>query len=145
MPRSKNTVPTLLKHKPSGQARVQIDGRDIYLGRWGSQEAREPYARLVAEVGAASSALVQAAKQAAEHSRLSIAELLLLWLDWAEGFYVKRGRPTSHLATFTLPIRVLRELYASTPAAQFGPLALEAVRSQMEKSGIARKTVNRYL
>jgi hypothetical protein len=48
MPRKKR-VPTYRLHKPSGQARVIVNGEHIYLGPFGSPESQEKYARLIAE------------------------------------------------------------------------------------------------
>jgi hypothetical protein len=50
MPRKRNHVPAYRLHKPSGQARVIINGEHIYLGRYGSPESREKFARLIAEL-----------------------------------------------------------------------------------------------
>jgi hypothetical protein len=36
-------------HKPSGQARVIVDGRHVYLGPFGSAESRQRYARMIVE------------------------------------------------------------------------------------------------
>ena len=47
MVQRKQTHPSYLLHKPSGQARIRIDGRDIYLGKYGSPESRAAYDRLV--------------------------------------------------------------------------------------------------
>jgi integrase len=49
MSRPRKWPPTIQLHKPSGQARCRIDGRDVYLGRHGSPEAAAEYARVVAE------------------------------------------------------------------------------------------------
>jgi hypothetical protein len=49
MARPKNKIPSYLPHKRSGQARVRIGGRDIYLGVFGSPESKELYAQLIAE------------------------------------------------------------------------------------------------
>jgi hypothetical protein len=40
--------PSYLLHKPSGQARVIIDGKTQYLGVYGSLESRERYDDLIA-------------------------------------------------------------------------------------------------
>lgn len=42
-------VSALVHHKPSGQGRVRIAGRDFYCGRWEDPETDERYRRLVAE------------------------------------------------------------------------------------------------
>jgi integrase len=47
--RPKGSLPSLQHHKTSGRARVTINGRDHWLGKWGSQEARSAYDRLIAE------------------------------------------------------------------------------------------------
>ena len=50
MPRTKaGTVPKLQHHKATGQARVTINGRDYYCGRWGSKAAIAKYHRLLGE------------------------------------------------------------------------------------------------
>ncbi len=48
MPR-KSSVPTYRLHKPSGQARTIVNGRHVYLGKFGSAERRQKYARILAE------------------------------------------------------------------------------------------------
>ena len=44
-------IPGYLLHKPTGQARVRIDGKDHYLGPFGSQESRIKYGELIAQIG----------------------------------------------------------------------------------------------
>ena len=45
----RSSVPAYTHHRASGQARVRIAGRDVYLGLYGSAESRERYARIIAE------------------------------------------------------------------------------------------------
>ena len=37
-------------HKPSGRARLYVNGEYIYLGEWGSPEADQEYRRILAEM-----------------------------------------------------------------------------------------------
>jgi hypothetical protein len=39
--------PSYLLHKPTGQARVRIDGKDLYWGPYGSAESRERYDEII--------------------------------------------------------------------------------------------------
>jgi hypothetical protein len=40
-------IPDYLLHRPSGQARVRINGRDHYLGLYDSAESKAKYQELV--------------------------------------------------------------------------------------------------
>jgi hypothetical protein len=42
-------TPKYRLHKGRGQALVQINGKQIYLGKYNSKESKEEYRRLVAE------------------------------------------------------------------------------------------------
>ena len=44
-----NHVPAYSHHKPSGQAVVCLNGRDHYLGRYGSAASQAEYNRLIGE------------------------------------------------------------------------------------------------
>ena len=49
MSSQKRRTPSYRLHKPSGQARVIIDGKHIYLGRFDTPESYEKYFRLMTE------------------------------------------------------------------------------------------------
>jgi hypothetical protein len=49
MPKLLNRHPKLCHEKNSNQAVVRIDGRKIYLGRWGLPEAKQNYDRVIGE------------------------------------------------------------------------------------------------
>jgi hypothetical protein len=46
---AKKKLPGYLLHRPSGQARVRIDGKDHYLGPFGSEKSRVAYGELIAQ------------------------------------------------------------------------------------------------
>jgi hypothetical protein len=52
MPRKSHRIPSNRLHKPSGQTRVIVPGEHIYLGKYGSPESQEKYARVIAELAA---------------------------------------------------------------------------------------------
>jgi integrase len=132
MPR-RNTVPSYRLHKQSGQAIVTLtDGlggrRDVLLGKHGSAESRQEYARVIAEWEAGGRSLLPAS---AASPGLTVNELILAYWRHAEGYYRKNGEPTAQLHRVRLALRPVRELYGHTAAANFGPKALKAVREQM--------------
>jgi hypothetical protein len=53
MPAKSARVPSYCRHKASGQAVVRLDGRDHYLGPYGTDESHERYALIIARWQAA--------------------------------------------------------------------------------------------
>jgi hypothetical protein len=49
MPR-RPSLPTYTHHKSSGQARVRTNGRDLYLGPYGSPKSNEAFAQLLLDL-----------------------------------------------------------------------------------------------
>jgi hypothetical protein len=91
MARPRNKVPSYNHHRQSGQARVRIGGRDIYLGPFGSPPSKELYAQLIAEHfanGESQSIVIS------NGEKLSIAALVVKYDDFAKSYYVKNGTPT---------------------------------------------------
>jgi integrase len=133
-------VPSYRHHKQSGQAVVTLpDGlgsrRDVLLGKYRSKESRLEYARVIAELEAAGRSLPP--EQAAG---LSVNELLIRFWAWAEKHYRKPdGTSTGELKEYQLTLRPLRKLYGLTLAAEFGPLALKALRGEMICQPVTRK------
>jgi integrase len=69
-------------------------------------------------------------------------ELLVAYLEFAAGYYVKNGRPTGELANMKDAIKPLQARYETLPVAQFGPTGLRAVRERMIENNLSRKVVN---
>ena len=78
----------------------------------------------------------------AQFPDLTVNEFLVAYLEYADGYYRKNGKPTKEPALLRLSYRFLRVLYGHTPAAEFGPMALKAVRQAMLKADLcaARST-----
>jgi integrase len=131
------SVPTYRKHKQSGQAVVTLTNgmgkrRDVLLGKHGTQASRQEYARVIAEWEANGRRLP--ASEAAGRRDLTVNELAVAFLRHAENHYRHPdGTPTGELADCKLSLRPLTHLYGLTCAADFGPLALKAVRDLMVK------------
>ncbi|HET6425607.1 MAG TPA: hypothetical protein VFG20_18100, partial [Planctomycetaceae bacterium] len=148
MVRPKSLVPSYLLHKPSGQARVRLNGKDHYLGPYGSEDSRRRYGELIANYAAGKPVdpFVPAGGGDASAS-LSVSELLLAFLDFAEGHYVKGGKPTDEVHCYRAVIRMMSELYGSTFVDRFGPNDLRAVRQAMIDAdwslGYIQRQINR--
>jgi hypothetical protein len=82
-----NKFPSYLLHKPSERARVRIDGKDFYLGPFGSDESRRRYGELIAEH--ASGTRVDPLKSPVGESSFTIKKLCLAFLLHAEKHFRK--------------------------------------------------------
>lgn len=149
MARKPNVFPSYLRHS-SGQARIRVNGRDIMLGLYGSNESRVKYGQLIAKLagGIPIDPLADSGRGKTSQNDPeadpgpTVGELCLAFMRYAETHYVKNGQPTSQVDAVRSTIRVLNSIYGLTPAKDFGPLALKAVRQQMIEKGWVRDTVN---
>ncbi len=145
MPAPKCNFPSYRHHKPTALAVVTIDGRDIYLGPYKSAESRERYDRTIAEWLSAGRRLPPRRK---EKTVISIAELVRDFMLYAKSQYLKHGKETSTVSQFQNALKPMLALYGRTPACEFSPRCLKAVREHMihesKKAGhpLYRKTVN---
>jgi hypothetical protein len=121
-----NQNPAYRLHRQSGQAIVTLNGRDILLGTHNSAASKAEYNRLIAE-------WIAAGRQQPEAvADLSIAELIARYKVHVESYYRSpSGLPTGEAQTIRHALKPLRKLYGSTPAADFGPLKLKALRETM--------------
>jgi integrase len=113
-----------------------------YLGKYDSPEGRERYHRLVAELHAGRHALAPHSSPPGDGVGLTVGALILAYVKFADGYYVKDGRPTVEPTNIRLVLRPVRRLYGSTPASSFGPLALKAVREELVRAGNCRTEIN---
>lgn len=142
MPR-KSSVPSYRLHKASGQARTIVNGRHIYLGKFGSPESRQKYARILAET--ALPAGVPTSPDRSDSQRLLVSELLVAYLKFAETYYSNEGQPTKEFHCMVDAVGPLNLLYGDTQADEFGPLKLKAVRESLVKQGLCRTETNKRI
>jgi len=168
--RPKGSLPSLVHHKPSNRARVRINGRDHWLGRWGSPESQLAYDRLIAEYlatrrimpptttpmatvstvvispdspGAAIDApSVQSADSDCIPNEPTVAELASLYVEHCRTYYrTPDGKRTSTYDNALQAVRTLRP-YDDTLASAFGPRRLGMIRDSEAARGRPRVGCN---
>jgi integrase len=128
------------RRKQSGQAIVTLpDGRggrrDVLLGKYDSRESWAQYDRVIAEWRSNGRSLPV---PEAARADLTLNELMVAYWRHVEAYYVKDGKPTSEQATIRHVLRFVKQLYGGTPARDFGPRCLKAVREAMVHHPITR-------
>jgi integrase len=168
MGRRKNGAePEMRFHAHSGQARVRVNGKVIYLGPWDSPEAKERYHRIVAEwharptagldtprpstptEPAATPAAVRPTRQPAEPppppAGLTLAEVCVLWVAHCDKKYTRAdGTKSSTIHESKMIVRAL-EPDSAIPAASFKARALVTLQQRLVAAGRPRVTVNRIV
>jgi integrase len=137
MPSSSLRVPNYRRHKPTGQAVVTLNGCDFYLGKWNTATSRKEYKRIVAEWLAR-----DGNPPSPSSDDLTVSELVAAYWRFAKRYYGPLPSAQSSLPAIKSAIRHLKGLYGHTPARDFGPIALKAVRVQIVASGVTRNGVN---
>lgn len=119
-------------HKPTGQAYVNLGGKVVYLGQFGTDESKRKYETVKAEW------LINrhSAKYSPASTGPTMADICLAYLDHAAKYY-----PTGNeYANLEAAIRPISRLYATLPANQFGPTEFRTVREWFLSTPIEFKT-----
>jgi len=141
-PKQPTRIPKYRLHKPSGLAVVRLNSRDIYLGQYNSTESRQKYGRLISEWLANNKLPIPEGEPADASNDLTINELVLGYLDFANQYYVNNGEPTGEVQNLKDALKPLVELYGRSQVTNFGPRALKTVRQAMIKADLSRKVIN---
>jgi integrase len=143
MRRYAHKPPAYRLHKATGQARVRHDGRDHYLGPYGSAASKEAYARLIARIMAGEEVTAaKAATMAPTPPPLTVTELIARYWRHCLDYYRKDGATTREPYNIRAALRPVRKLYGEIPAAEFGPKRLKHVREEMIRLGWSRRYIN---
>ncbi|MCA9172576.1 MAG: hypothetical protein KDB23_33150, partial [Planctomycetales bacterium] len=129
--------PKYALHKRSGQARVRINGKEMYLGAYDSPESRDEYDRLLAKFFLGTLDV--------KRDSLSIARLAIMFIEHAKSYYRKDGEETSEISTIQLALKPLVRMYGREKIHTFGPKKLKLVREDMIQRDLARNTINKAI
>ncbi len=159
MPRRKSSNPAYCLQKPD-RAFVTIDGKRFYLGIFGSQESRDAYDRLIGEWIGLDRAKTPPAPKLLDRRRrdpaadevsqtITVGEVVERFIRHGREYYAtttpEGKRPSGELGNYFDAVLPLLRLHHRTPAIDFGPMALKAVRESMIETGWCRKVVNRQI
>jgi len=137
--------------KSRGLAAVRLNGRDYYLGEYGSDASWEAYHRLLQQWYAnGCRPLLERSVGHGLRSEVSdaaglqetIVELLNDYWDWACSYYRKNGEPTGTLDGVKVAVNQLAKTFGRIGVNDFGPLALKQLREDLIHRGLSRRYIN---
>ncbi len=139
------SAPGYRRHRASGQAVVTLSGKDFYLGPWKSKTSIDEYDRLIREWLERGRSLKPLESAPQGRQSKAVVEIIAAYLRYADEYYRKNGEPTREIGCIREAAKVLKRLYGRTDADQFGPVALQAVRSEMISLGWGRIYINKQI
>src|SRR5262245_507544 len=97
-------IPKLCFHRGTGRAYVTdpVSRSEVYLGLWGTPEADQAYGEWV------KSFLTPPPIQVKDPAVITVAELLVAYLEHAHVYYRKNGRLTSEVSCLKIASRAVR-------------------------------------
>ncbi len=118
MPRRTKSVPKYRHHKASGQAVVTLNGRDIYLGPFQSEQSKDAYDRLISEWLANNRRVCTEPSigwsNGARGDEFTVNELFLAYWNFVQGYYVKNGQPSGEVEPIRQAMNPLTRLMNSS-------------------------------
>lgn len=144
MSRSSNKIPSYRRHKPTGQAVVTLNGKDIYLGKYELDSSRRAYDQVIAQWLANHKQQPASSRTGGRPAStlIDVNQLFNAYHDFASAYYVKDGKTTGEVSNILDAARPLIELFGPTLVSDFRPSNLKTVRQKMIDADLCRKTVN---
>lgn len=148
----KGSLPSYRLHKSRGCAVVTIDGRDHYLGPFGTPASKQKYAGLIrAWQQRRGNSDIPPDTPLVPNDRPTVDELVLAYLRHAAAYYKPNHGENKEAGCISDALAVLQRFvdeegetsdYGSTPAEEFRPKDLKRVREAMVRKGWSRNYVN---
>lgn len=144
MPKLLSAVPKYRRKKcrdGQPQAVVTLNGRDHYLGLYGSRASKHLYDQLIGQWLA--SGRSQQFGLVEDRSTILLRDLIVSYGKWAQQHYRRAdGTPTGTHATMRPLMKWLLDWYGDQEVADFGPLAFRHVVRRRIERGLSITTVN---
>ena len=139
----KGSLPSYRLYKRTGQAVVTIDGRDHYLGPFGSPSSKQKYAGLIRSWHQRQGQEHHVDESPVLNDRPTIDQLILVYLKHARHYYRPNHGENKEAGCINDALNVLLDQgYGREPADAFRPRDLKKVREAMVAKNWSRSYIN---
>ena len=131
--------------RPDGRAVVRLCGIDNYLGQagdWPRGRKTPPPSIQAAYQGLIATWIANGRTLRDCRPSLTVNDVILAYDTWAESYYHREGKENVQIVMIRSALEVVMQLFGRTPAAEFGPLKLEAVQKAMVGKDWSRNYIN---
>ncbi|MBI3861133.1 MAG: site-specific integrase [Planctomycetia bacterium] len=142
---ARHRPPSYRYHKARQSAVSTVNGKNFYLGAYGSLESYQNYLGLLSRWLTQKFGQTVASIGSDPAGGITVAGLILEYWKFATTYYVKSGKATDEQYAIRSALSFVRELYGHSPAPRFGAAELEVVRNAMIEAGLSRGVINGYV
>jgi len=115
-------TPKLCRHRAQNQGYVTLNGREFYLGHWSASRGKKPPAHVQAAYDDLIAKWLTNNRQLPdERPALSVNEVLLAYLKWAEQHYAPKRKKDDQNRFIRYAAAVVRQLFGRTPRPSSAP------------------------
>lgn len=140
---NKSHIPKLQRHRRSGQAFVQIDGRQIQMGPWDDPSSHVRYSEFMSDWLASGRTLER------PNEFRSVRELSAVYAEHARSYYQKNGVPTHYALSVARALELLDMAgLADRAPERFTVLNLTSFQHYLVRDPLrrwSRKTIKEYV
>lgn len=144
-----NYIPMMTHHRARNQARVILNGKEVYLGRWGLPETRARYDEVIAQWIDAGRVWPPPATAADAAASLTMVSLGDLYLEHAARYYRKGDRTTTSYDRIAAGLALLyRAGLGKLALSDFGPQHLKRYAEWLAEAPgkpWSRSTINTHV
>ena len=136
-----SSAPSYRLHKSTGQAVVCINGKDLYLGKHGTEESQRRYKQALSDHWSPPGINQKKLLVQPKVADVTIARLVVAFGKKAIN---KHGEDSNEWKYQVKPVLAsFRECYGDLLASEFGPIRFENFRLQLVARGLCRQVIKR--
>ncbi|VTS04862.1 tyrosine-type recombinase/integrase [Tuwongella immobilis] len=145
MPRVKNSLPAILRHKDNQLGYINLSGELHYLGYWPPEMARPPLS-IVEKADSLIAEWISLGRRPLSNARgtgRTINEIIVAFFKHGESYYRHADQtPTGELENFRYGLRDLHEKHGHRGVSEFTIEDLRNLRADLIERRLARTTIN---
>jgi integrase len=139
MPRLVHRDPKLCLHKKSGLGYLKLNGRRVYLGRFGTSECSKNFKLELAKWELAGRVVLPL-------DSLTVVEMIAKFREHSRSYYIdSNGSPTGESDNYDDALVILKDLWGRLPLTDFKPSHLKLCRQAMLERDWSRNYLNRQV
>ncbi len=134
-------LPAYSHHKATDQAYVRLNGKFVYLGKFGTDESRRKYEQVVG-IWLSNDRQLPDSPSKTNESSITVGLLYEMYLEHCRGYYQRDGKPTQEYESHVYLKSKIKSIL-NMPVNSVSPATINGMRKTWIEAGNSRKYVNK--